>query len=121
MWCSLILRMIHGSRRVAWMAEHGRAADRCGLQYPSDLTDAEWALMAPLIRPAKHGSRPRKVDMREVLNTVFYALSTGFHWSALPKDCRRRAQCGTTSRVENGKALSSASILPCKIIFDTQL
>jgi transposase len=63
-----------------------RAADRRGLRYPSDLTDAEWALVAPLIRPAKHGGRPRTVDVREVLNAVFYVLSAGCQWSALPKD-----------------------------------
>jgi transposase len=71
---------------MAWTAEHRRAADRRGLRYPSDLTDAEWALVAPLIRPAKHGGRPRTVDVREVLNAVFYVLSTGCQWSALPKD-----------------------------------
>ena len=53
---------------MVWTAEHRRAADRRGLRYPSDLTDAEWALVAPLIRPAKHGGRPRTVDVREVLN-----------------------------------------------------
>src|SRR5215216_265303 len=38
-----------------WKPEHRAAADRRGLRYPSDLTDAEWALVAPLIRPAKRG------------------------------------------------------------------
>jgi len=71
---------------MAWTAEHRRAADRRGLRYPSDLTDAEWALVAPLIRPAKHGGRPRQVDVREVLNAVFYVLSTGCQWSTLPRD-----------------------------------
>ena len=60
--------------------------ERKGLRYPSDLTDAEWALVAPLIPRAKRGGRPRYVDMREVLNTVFYVLSTGCQWNALPKD-----------------------------------
>ncbi len=36
-----------------WTAEHRRAAERRGLRYPSDLTDAEWALIAPMIPPAK--------------------------------------------------------------------
>jgi transposase len=76
---------------MAWTAEHRRAADRRGLRYPSDLTDAEWALVAPLIRPAKHGGRPRKVDVREVLNAVFYVLSTGCQWQALPKDLPPRS------------------------------
>ncbi len=51
--------------------EHRRAADRRGLRYASDLTDAEWALIAPLIRPAKRGGRPRSVNVREVLNAIF--------------------------------------------------
>ena len=71
---------------MAWTVEHRRAADRRGLRYPSDLTDTEWALVASLIRPAKRGGRPRKVDVREVLNAVFYVLATGCQWSALPKD-----------------------------------
>ena len=69
-----------------WTAEHRRAADRRGLRYPSDLSDAEWALIAPLIPPAKRGGRKRSVDVREVLNGIFYVLSTGCQWNALPKD-----------------------------------
>ena len=69
-----------------WTAEHRRAADRRGLRYPSDMTDEEWALVAPLIPSAKRGGRPRTVDVREVLNTIFYVLSTGCQWDALPKD-----------------------------------
>ena len=67
-------------------AEHRRAADRHGLRYPSDLTDAEWMLIAPMIPPAKRGGRRREVDVREVLNGIFYVLSTGCQWQALPKD-----------------------------------
>ena len=69
-----------------WKPEHRRAASRRGLRYPSDLTDAEWALVAPLIRPAKRGGRKRTVDVREVLNAIFYVLSTGCQWNALPTD-----------------------------------
>lgn len=71
---------------MAWTAEHRRVADQRGLRYPSDLTDAEWALVAPLIRPAKRGGRRRTVDVREVLNAIFYVLCTGCQWQALPKD-----------------------------------
>jgi transposase len=71
---------------MAWTVEHRRAADRRGLRYPSDLTDAEWALVAPLIRPAKRGGRPRTVNVHEVLNAIFSVLSTGCQWQALPKD-----------------------------------
>jgi transposase len=69
-----------------WTKEHRLAACRKSLRYRSDLTDAEWALVAPLIPPAKRGGRPRKVDVREVLNGIFYVLSTGCQWEAMPKD-----------------------------------
>jgi transposase len=71
---------------MTWTAAHRRAADRRGLRYPSDLTDAEWDLVAPLIRGAKRGGRPRTANVREVLNAIFYVLSTGCQWQALPKD-----------------------------------
>lgn len=69
-----------------WTAEHRRIHERKALRYPSDLTDAEWALVSPVIPPARRGGRPRNVNMREVLNAVFYLLSTGCQWDALPKD-----------------------------------
>ena len=56
------------------------------MRYPSDLSDAEWALVGPLIPPARRGGRPRDVNVREVLNAIFYVLSTGCQWKALPKD-----------------------------------
>jgi transposase len=69
-----------------WKPEHRLAADRRGLRYPSDLTDAEWALVAPLIPPARRGGRKRSVDVREVLDAIFYVLATGCQWKAVPKD-----------------------------------
>jgi putative transposase len=54
--------------------------------YPSDLTDAQWAVLEPLIPPATHGGRHREVDMREVLNTLFYQSRSGCQWSMLPHD-----------------------------------
>jgi putative transposase len=50
------------------------------------MTDAQWEIMEPLIPPAKHGGRPRKVDMREVVNTLFYQARTGCQWAFLPHD-----------------------------------
>jgi transposase len=50
------------------------------------LIDAEWAIIEPMIPPAKHGGRKRTIDVREILNGIFYVLSTGCHWQALPKD-----------------------------------
>jgi transposase len=71
---------------LMWKPEHRRAALRQGLRYPNDLTDEEWALIAPLIPAAKRGGRRREIDVREVLNAIFYVLSTGCQWKALPKD-----------------------------------
>jgi transposase len=69
-----------------WTTDHRGAAERRGLRYPSDLTDAEWALVEPLIPPARRGGRKRSVNLREVLNARLYVLSTGCQWTALPKD-----------------------------------
>src|SRR5215467_7742785 len=55
-------------------------------RYASDLTDEEWAILEPLIPPAKPGGRPRTIDMREVVNGIFYLLKTGCQWGMLPKD-----------------------------------
>ena len=57
--------------------------------YPSDLTDEQWAILAPLIPPAQQsnrGGRPRTVNMREVLNTLFYLNRSGCQWDMLPHD-----------------------------------
>jgi putative transposase len=57
--------------------------------YPSDLTDEQWAIVAPLIPPAKQsrrGGRPREVDRREVLNTILYLNRSGCQWDMLPHD-----------------------------------
>jgi transposase len=54
--------------------------------YPSDLTEQEWAILDPLIPPAKGGGHPRTTDMREVLNALFYVDRTGCQWRALPHD-----------------------------------
>jgi transposase len=69
-----------------WKAEHRRASNRRGLRYPSDLNDAEWARIAPFIPPGRRGGRKRSVDVREILNAIFYVLATGCQWQALPKD-----------------------------------
>ena len=54
--------------------------------YPSDLTDAQWEIVRPLLPPAKPGGRPRHVDLREVVNTIFYQARTGVQWDYLPHD-----------------------------------
>ena len=74
-----------------WTTENRAKYDRSGLRYPSDLTDAEWLLIAPLIPPAKRGGNKRTVDLREVWNGVLYVLSTGCQWRAIPKDLPPRS------------------------------
>ena len=74
-----------------WTPDNRSQYNRDHLRYPSDLTDAEWALIAPLIPAAKHGGRRRTVDLREVVNAIMYVLSTGCQWRALPKDLSPRS------------------------------
>ena len=54
--------------------------------YPSDLTDEPWALIEPLVPEAKPGGRPREVDLREVLNGIFYPVKGGIPWRFMPHD-----------------------------------
>ena len=54
--------------------------------YPSDLTDEEWEIINELIPPALPGGRPRGVDMRMVVNAIFYQNRTGCQWRFLPHD-----------------------------------
>jgi putative transposase len=53
--------------------------------YPSDLTDAQWEIVRPLI-PVYNVGRPREVDMREVVNTILYLNRSGCQWDMLPHD-----------------------------------
>jgi transposase len=69
-----------------WSSENRCRYDRSALRYPSDLTDEEWALIEPLIPPAKKGGAKRTVDLRQVVNGLLYVLSTGCQWSAIPRD-----------------------------------
>ncbi len=54
--------------------------------YPSDLSDHEWEILAPLIPPAKPGGRPRKWRMRTVLNAIYYITRSGCAWRLLPRE-----------------------------------
>ncbi len=74
-----------------WSKENRARYDRSRLRYPSDLTDAEWAYVEPLIPPARRGGNRRHVDVREVLNGLMYVLSTGCQWRAVPKDLPPRS------------------------------
>ena len=54
--------------------------------YPTDLTAAQWALIEPLIPPAQPGGRRRTVEVREIVNAIFYLLRSGCTWRLLPHD-----------------------------------
>ena len=95
-----------------WKPEHRQAANRTGLRYPSDLTDAEWVIVAPMIPPARHGGRKRSVNVREVLNGILYILWTDCQWKALPKDLPpEKARCTTIWSCGTGTAHWSASTM----------
>src|SRR3712207_6611413 len=55
-------------------------------RYPSDLTDGEWKHIKGLIPKAKPGGRPRRLNMREVLNAIFYLIRGGIPWEMLPRE-----------------------------------
>ena len=74
-----------------WTKENRGRYDRSKLRYPSDLTDDEWALVKPLIAPAKRGGNKRHVDERAIVDGLMYILSTGCQWRALPKDLPPRS------------------------------
>jgi transposase len=54
--------------------------------YPTDLTDAEWAVLAPLVPPPLPGGRPPAHPRRELLNAMLYVLRGGIAWRAMPHD-----------------------------------
>ena len=71
---------------MAWTETTRRQYRREGLRYASDLTDGEWALIEPFLPgPAKVG-RPRKTDLRRLVEAILYMASTGCQWRAIPKE-----------------------------------
>jgi transposase len=73
-------------QKQMWTVEHRRKYRREGISFPSDLTDAEWERLEPLIPKAKPGGRPRKTDMRAAMNAILYLLRTGCPWRYLPRN-----------------------------------
>ena len=61
--------------------------------YPSDVTDAQWALIVPHIPPERWGGRTRSVEMREVVNGILYLVRTGCAWRAIPHDLANWSTC----------------------------
>lgn len=54
--------------------------------YPSDLTDEEWAILGPFIIPGGRAGHPQGIELRRIVDAVFYVLRTGCQWRALPHD-----------------------------------
>src|SRR4051794_16796332 len=74
-----------------WTPTTCRQRSRAGLRYETDLTDAEWAVISPLMpEPAPCGRSP-VWTMREVLNAIFYVLRSGIAWRLIPKDLPPRS------------------------------
>jgi transposase len=118
-----------------WTTENRPRYDRSKLRYPSDLTDDEWAIIGPLIPPAKPGGNRRTVEVREVINGIMYVLSTGCQWAAIPKDLPARSTVndywlrwdhdGTMGRIHHAlyvqcREMAGAEASPTAAIIDSQ-
>jgi len=118
-----------------WTTKNRCRYDRSRLRYPSDVTDEEWALIAPLIPPAKRGGNKRTVIEREIVNGLMYILSTGCQWASLPKDLpprstvndyfRRWDYDGTLDRIHHTlyvkcRELAGREASPTAAIIDSQ-
>jgi transposase len=118
-----------------WSYENRGHYDRSKLRYPSVLTDDEWALVGPLIPPAKRGGNKRVVVEREIVNGLMYILSTGCQWSSLPRDLparstvngyfRRWDEDGTLARIHHAlyvkcRELAERQASPTAAIIDSQ-
>jgi transposase len=118
-----------------WTPENRGRYDRSALRYPSDVTDAEWAVIGPLIPRAKPGGNKRTVDVRVVVNGLLYILSSGCQWAALPKDLpprstvndyfRRWDEDGTLAHIHHAlyvqcRELAGRHASPTAAIIDSQ-
>ncbi len=71
---------------MAWTELTRRQHDRVGDKYASDLTDAEWTLIEPLMPSHKTTGRPRTTRLRNVFDAILYIATTGCQWRMLPND-----------------------------------
>ncbi len=104
-------------------------------KYFTDLTDEQWAILAPLIPPPHRNCRPRKADMREVMNAILYLLRTGCAWRYLPHDLppyrtvfyyfTKWRKCGVWRKIhdklhERVRELKGRKATPSAAIIDSQ-
>jgi transposase len=71
---------------MPWTETIRRHYERCCPRYASDLTDDEWSLIEALMPSPKRLGRPRKMELREVVNALLYMASSGGAWRLLPRD-----------------------------------
>lgn len=71
---------------MPWDDTARREYERRSARYASDVTDREWALIAPFLPPPRPVGRPRTANLREVVNAIFYMATTGCQWRMLPRD-----------------------------------
>jgi transposase len=118
-----------------WTKKYRARYNRDHLHYPSDLTDEVWALVEPLIPPAKRGGNKRSVVIRNIVNGILYALSTGCQRRAVPKElekkmiihdyCQRMVEVRTRDRLppalyELCRDLSGREANPAAAIINSQ-
>ena len=87
--CQVIQYNRRGVKKEKRIPKEGEGEERwedAAKMLSSDLTENEWALLEPLILPAKPGGHPRTTDMREVINAILYLDRTGCQWRALPHE-----------------------------------
>lgn len=103
--------------------------------YPTDLTDEQWAILAPMIPAPRKNVRPRQADMREVLNAILYLLRTGCPWRHMPHDLppyrtvyyyfAKWRKCGVWKKIhdklhERLRELKGRQATPSAAILDSQ-
>jgi transposase len=85
-WDSLVFAKTARNHAMAWTDITRPKYQRDGLRYASDTTDAEWAVVEPLLPPPASCGRTRTTSLREVVNGIFYIAQTGCQWRMLPKN-----------------------------------
>ena len=78
---------------MVWTDDNRARYDRRGQRYPSDLTEAEWIILDPLLPVAQGQGRPRVYVLREIMNGIRYVQRYGIPWDALPKDLPPHSIC----------------------------